>query len=246
MLRFLCICIIVIGFLIVMIPLLIAEWILGKFAPLKKDLSSLRIVQAAFRLIVWIAGVKVTVLGEEHVPKDTAVLYAANHRGCFDILLTYIRCRNRTGFIAKKELERYPLLSVWMRYLHCLFLDRQNLRNGVKTILEAAEKVTSGISIFIFPEGTRSKSESELEMLPFHDGSFKIASKANCPVIPVAISNTASLFEDHFPIVRPGHVIIRYGEPVYLNELEKEQKKYPGAYVQNIILEMLKKNQELL
>lgn len=246
MFRFLFICTFVILFLVFMIPVLIVEWILGKFSPMKKDISSLRIVQGAFRFILWVASVKVTVIGEEHIPQDIPVLYVANHRSCFDIFLTYIRCKNRTGYISKKEIERFPILSTWMRYLHCLFLDRKDIRQGLKTILEAIEKISSGISIFIFPEGTRSKTDSDLEMLPFHDGSFKIASKANCPVIPVAISNTSRLFEDHFPIVKPGHVIIEYGKPVYLNELEKEQKKHPGAYVQNIILEMLKKNHSQL
>ena len=83
------------------------------------------------------------------------------------------------GFFAKKEMEKVPLLSTWMKRLHCLFLDRNDLKQGLKTILTAIEKVKSGISICIFPEGTRNKNEDELDMLPFHEGSFKIAAKAN-------------------------------------------------------------------
>ena len=78
--------------------------------------------------------------------------------------------------------------------LHCLFLDRQDIKAGMKTILTAIDKVKSGISICIFPEGTRNKGENELEMLPFHEGSFKIATKAGCPIIPIAISNSAEIF----------------------------------------------------
>ena len=96
-----------------------------------------------------------------------------NHRSYFDILLTYSRCPIRTGYIAKKEMEKIPLLSTWMRYLHCLFLDRKDIKQGLKTILTAVDKVKSGISICIFPEGTRNRNKDELDMLPFHEGASK-------------------------------------------------------------------------
>lgn len=246
MIRFILVCICVIGFLILSIPLLIVEWIIGKFAPMAKDISSLRIIQAVFRFILFLTGAKVTVIGEENVPKDTPVLYIGNHRSYFDILLTYCRCPIRTGYVAKKEMEKAPLLSNWMRYLHCLFLDRKDIKQGLKTILEAIEKVKSGISICIFPEGSRSRNEDEVDMLPFHEGSFKIATRANCPIIPIAISNTAEIWEAHYPKIKPCHVIVEYGKPIYPEELSREDKKRLGAYTQNIIKEMLIKNKELL
>ena len=110
MIRFLLVCITVIGFLILSIPILIVEWIIGKFKPYTKDISSLRLIQAVFRFILWLTGVEVTVIGEELVPKDEAVLYIGNHRSFFDILLTYTRCPRLTGYIAKTEMEKIPLL----------------------------------------------------------------------------------------------------------------------------------------
>ena len=246
MIRFILVCITVVGYLILSIPILIVEWIIGKFAPLKKDISSLRIIQTVFRFILWLTGVKVTVIGEENVPQDTPVLYIGNHRSYFDILLTYTRCPIRTGYIAKKEMEKFPLLSDWMRNLHCLFLDRSDIRQGLQTILTAVEKVKSGISICIFPEGTRNKNADELDMLPFHEGSFKIATKAKCPIIPIAMNNTADIWEAHSPKVKRTHVVIEYGKPIYPDELNKEDKKHLGEYTQNVIKEMLKKNKELV
>ena len=246
MIRFILCVVVVAGFLILSIPILLAEWIVGKFSPMAKEISSLRIVQTVFKAVLWVGGVKVTFIGEENVPKDTPVLYIGNHRSFFDIPLTYPRCPIRTGYVAKKEMEKVPLLSTWMKRLHCLFLDRKDIKQGLKTILEAIEKVKSGISICIFPEGTRNKNESELELLPFHEGSFKISTKAKCPIIPIAISNSANIWEAHFPKVKPTHVIVEYGKPIYVDELEKEDKKHLGAYTQNVILEMLKKNQELI
>ena len=135
MIRFILVCIVVIAYLVLTIPVLLVEWIIGKFSPMTKDISSLRMVQAIFKFILWITGAKVTVIGEENVPKDQAVLYVANHRSYFDILLTYSRCPIRTGYVAKKEMEHYPLLSNWMRNLYCLFLDREDIKQGLKTIL---------------------------------------------------------------------------------------------------------------
>ena len=175
MIRFLCVAIFLILYLILSIPVFLIEWIIGKFNREARDLSSLRIVQWGFKVILKMTGVKVTVIGEENVP-DEPVLFIGNHRSFFDILLTYSRCRRLTGYVAKKEMENIPLLSTWMRYLYCLFLDRDNIKEGLKTILQAIDYVKKGISICIFPEGTRNKGE-ELSMLPFHDGSFKIADR---------------------------------------------------------------------
>ena len=169
MIRFIIVAITVIGFLILSIPILLIEWIIGKFSPKAKEISSLRIIQTVFKFILWEAGTNITVIGEENVPKDTPVLYIGNHRSYFDILLTYSRCPIRTGYIAKKEMERYPLLSNWMRYLHCLFLDRKDIKQGLKTILAAIDKIKSVISICIFPEVTSNKNADDLDLLHFHD-----------------------------------------------------------------------------
>nr|WP_317361551.1 lysophospholipid acyltransferase family protein [uncultured Blautia sp.] len=246
MIRFIIVCICVIGYLILSIPILLAEWVVGKFNPRAKDISSLRIIQTVFRFILKVTGADITIIGHENVPKDQAVLYIGNHRSFFDILLTYVHCPDLTGYVAKKEMEPIPLLSIWMRYLHCLFLDRKDIKEGMKTILTAIEKVKNGISICIFPEGTRNKGNDELELLPFHEGSFKIATKSDCPIIPMAISNSAEIFENHFPKIKPCKVVVEYGKPIYPEQLSKEDKKRLGAYTQGIILEMLKKNQELV
>ena len=244
MLRFICVASFVILFLVFSIPLLIAEWIIGFFNKDLKDKSSLAIVNWAFRCCIWMAGASTTVLGEENVPKDEAVLYIGNHRSYFDILLTYIRVPRPTGYVAKAEMLRYPLLSNWMRNLHCLFLDRSDIKKGLKTILTGVEKVKSGISICIFPEGTRNKTDDTF--LPFKDGSFKIAEKANAPIVPITINNSAAIFEDHLPKMKKTHVVIEYGEPIRMNELSKEDKKNIGTYVQNIIKTTYEKNKALV
>lgn len=244
MIRFIVVALFVVLFLILSIPLLIAEWIIGKFNQELKDKSSLAIVNWAFRMVIRLSGTKVVVKGEERIPKDTAVLYVGNHRSYFDIVLTYVRVPRPTGYIAKKEMTKWPLLSNWMRNLHCLFLDRENVKEGLKTILTAVDKVKHGISICIFPEGTRNKVNDTF--LPFHEGSFKIAEKGGVPIVPMSIVNSAAVFEDHLPKIRKATVIIEYCEPIYIKDLNKDTKKALGNYVSGIISETYFKNKELL
>ena len=244
MIRSLLIVILIVAFLILSIPILIVEWIIGKFNPYARDISSLRIVQFMFKLILFIAGTKVTVIGEDRIPKDTPVLYVGNHRSYFDVVLTYARCPGLTGYVAKDSMKKIPLLSSWMKRLHCLFLNRSDIKEGLKTILQGIDQMKNGVSMCIFPEGTRNKTDDL--MLPFKEGSFKIAEKSGCPIIPMAITNSADVLEAHIPRVKKAHVIVEYGKPIYPNELDKEQKKKIGAYCQDVIAEMLEKNKVMI
>ena len=240
MIRYVIIILFVALFLVGSIPLMIVEWVIGKFNQDLKSRSSLTIVLWAFQTILWLAGTKVIVKGEENVPKDTAVLYVGNHRSLFDIPITYVRVPRPTGYIAKLELKKVPLLHFWMNNMHCLFLDRKNIKEGLKTILTGIEKAKSGISICIFPEDTRNKQGEGV--LPFHEDSFKIAEKSGVPIVPMTLVNTEAIFENHFPKVKPATVILEYGEPIYLNNLEKEQKKFIGAHVHDLIQERYEEN----
>ena len=244
MLRIIIALLFVILFLIIGIPILGIEWIIGKFNPHAADLSQLRMVQWAFRVILFLCGTKLTVIGEENVPKDEPVLYIGNHKSYFDIVITYARCPRLTGYVAKDSLEKVPLLSLWMKRLHCLFLNRDDVKEALKTILAGIDNIKNGISMCIFPEGTRNTT-GDL-MLPFKEGSFKMAEKTGCAIIPMAITNSADILEDHFPRVKATHVILEYGKPIYPNELDKEAKKKLGAHCQAVIEEMLKKNDALI
>ncbi len=226
------------------IPVLGYEWLLSKFNKPRADMEQLRMVQWAFNCMLKISGVEVTIIGEENIP-DEPVLYIGNHRSFFDVLLTYVRCKRLTGYVSKKEFEKFPLLPIWMKRLYCLFLDRENPREGLKTILTAIDYVKSGISICIFPEGTRNKGD-ELSTLPFHGGSFKIAERSGCAIIPMSLNNTSAIFEDQMPRIKKTHVIIEYGKPIYMKDLDKEEKRHIAEYCQNIIQETINKNQALV
>ncbi len=237
MIRLILIALIIVLFLILSIPILGVEYLIGKSHPQKADLQQLRLIQGIFRFILFVAGAKVTVIGEENVPKDEPVLYVANHRSYFDVVSTYSRCPGLTGYIAKYSMHGIPLLSVWMKRLHCLFIDRSNVKNAMKTILAGIDLIKNGVSVFIFPEGTRNRSDQQ--MLPFKEGSFKIAEKTGCAIVPVAILGSAEIFENHIPFVKAGHITLEYGKPIYPKTLDKENQKKIGAYCQHILEDML-------
>lgn len=244
MIRIILVAATVVLFLILSVPILIFEWFLGRKNQQLRNEQSISIVRKVFRFILMLSGVTITVKGEENIPKDRAVLYVGNHRSYFDILVGYVTAPGLVGFVAKKEMEKIPLLAPWMKNVNCLFLDRKNLKEGLKTILLGIEQVKSGISVWIFPEGTRNRAEDLGKLLDFKEGSLKIAEKSRCPVVPVAMTGTAEVFEKHLPFIRPSHVIIEFGEPFLIKELEPEVRKFPGAYTSRVIVNMLNAQQK--
>lgn len=247
MIRLVLVLLFVFLFLVIGIPFLGFFWLMAKnpSCRLTAERAQLRMVQWAFRMISALAGVRLTVRGEELVPTDEPVLYIGNHRSYFDIVISYARCPRLTGYISKNSIEKIPLLSTWMRRLHCLFINRDDIKESLKTILAGIENVKNGISMCIYPEGTRGKSDSELDMLPFKEGSFKIAEKTGCKIVPMAITGSADIFERHVPFVKKAHVILEYGAPIDPAQLSKEDRKKLGSYCQEQILHMLKSHQNL-
>jgi 1-acyl-sn-glycerol-3-phosphate acyltransferase len=145
--------------------------------------------------------------------------------------------------VAKKELQGTPIRLI-MEEIHCLFLDREDARQGLKPILTAIVYVKSGISMFIFPEGTRSKEEGKF--LPFHAGSFKIATKAKAPIIPVTIVGMGDVFEDHYPRLKWAPVVIEFGEPIETADMDRNAQKELPDRVKALMEETYKKNSALI
>lgn len=234
-------------FLILGIPVLGVCWLISKNEKWKHGaaLAQLRLVQWAFRCICVLSGVQLTVIGEELVPTDEPVLYIGNHRSYFDIVISYARCPRLTGYIAKDSIQKIPLLSTWMKRLNCLFINRADIKESLKTILSGIENVKNGISMCIYPEGTRGKGTDELDMLPFKEGSMKIAEKTGCKIVPMAMTGSADIFENHIPFIKKSRVILEYGAPIEVSALPKEDRKKLGSYCQTEIKRMLKEHQKI-
>lgn len=244
MIRFIIMVIFLVIFLTLSLPVQFILWLIGFFNPSIKSKASLAIVNKAFHVVRFISGTKLDIIGLERVPADRPVVYVGNHRSYYDIILTYPYVKRETGYIAKDDMAHIPSFSRWMRYMHCLFLDRKDLKKGMQTIKDAIKLVEDGISVCIFPEGTRNKTADDLQ--EFHGGSFKIAERTGCTIIPVTINNTDAIFEQHAPSIRKAHAIIEYGEPIETKDLSREEKKQLPETVKAIILETYQKNKELV
>ena len=142
-----------------------------------------------FRLIAGVAswvclvcGVRIIAEGKERLPKHRPFLLAGNHLSNFDPIIALIALRDfEVVFISKPENFTIPVVGLVLRNAGFLPIDRENPRNAVTTIKTAAQHIAArGLCVGIYPEGTRNKSGEGL--LPFHNGSFKIATTAKCPV----------------------------------------------------------------
>lgn len=223
---------------IISIPLLLLACIVRKINKKAAAAFAIWIVRFAFNLGMIVSGCKKEIIGIENIPADTPAVFAANHRSFYDIILAYAVIASagvQVAFISKIEIKRVPMIAQWMYFLNCLFMDRGDMKQNMGVILDAISLVKEGYSIYIAPEGTRNAADT---LLPFKEGSMKIATKTNAPIVPVCIRNTESILENHLPWVHSGKISIEFGEPIYTEKLEKEEKKHVGSYVQNVVQKM--------
>lgn len=169
-----------------------------------------RFILKCTKKLVKISGADVTVTGTENVPSDEPVLYVSNHQGNMDIPLLYSTAPQTMAFVAKKEMEKIPLLGYWMKERGCVFIDRENARNSLKAINEAIQNLKLGHSMAVFPEGTRSKSS---QVGDFKAGSLRIAIKSGVKVIPVSIKDSYKLIGKKGKNT-PAKVSVHYSEPI--------------------------------
>ncbi|AJH02211.1 1-acyl-sn-glycerol-3-phosphate acyltransferase [Clostridium beijerinckii] len=184
------------------------------------------------KFIMKISGAKINVIGLDNLPKDKTVLFVSNHQSNFDIPLLLSCIDIPKGFIAKKELEKLPLISTWMKYINCIFMDRDNLRKSAESIVEGVNLLKSGYSMVIFPEGTRSKGKSVDE---FKSGSFKLATKSKCPIIPLTINGTYKLMEANNNAIKSADIELVIHPLIDVAALNKDELEKLPETVHSII-----------
>ncbi len=150
------------------------------------------LVNIAAALCVWLPRVKVHVTGLEKLNQNRRLLFVCNHRSNFDPILTYHAISQfRLAFISKPENFHIPIYGRLVQRCCFLPIDRENPRNAIRTIQKSAALLEKGEHcVAVYPEGTRSKSG---EMLPFHNGVFKIAQKAQTPIVVLTIRGTEAI-----------------------------------------------------
>lgn len=173
------------------------------------------------RIVLKGIGVKLTVEGAERIPRDGPVVFYPNHQGDLDILLAVAVIPRQVGFIAKKQAAWIPLLNLWMLAMGCVFIDRGNIAQGIKAIAKGTQRVKDGRAMCVFPEGTRSRGP---RMLPFRNGAFRLAIRAEAAVVPVTIDGAYKVWEEHHQI-RPAAVRVVFHEPIQTLGLDSQERK---------------------
>lgn len=152
--------------------------------------------------------------GEENLPEEDGYILYPNHQGMFDVLAFLETMKRPFSLVFKQEVKDIILLKQIREALHYIPMDRSDLKQSMKVILEAAKRVKAGENFLIFAEGTRSRNGNEI--LPFKAGAFKAATKAKAPIVPVALLDSYAPFDTNS--TAPAEVQIHYLKPMYYEE----------------------------
>ena len=175
--------------------------------------------------ILFIAGVKVIVTGREELTKNENYIFISNHASYFDIPILMLAIPNNVRFIYKESLTKIPILG-WGMYLGGYIpINRDNVREAIKSLKKAAERILKGISVVIFPEGTRSEDGALGE---FKKGMFVLADEAKVPLVPTAITGSLNILSRNKFEIKSGLVKVVFNKPIeykkdkeFLEEIRK-------------------------
>jgi 1-acyl-sn-glycerol-3-phosphate acyltransferase len=156
-------------------------------------------------------GIRIRTRFSSPLPTDQPYVFAINHQVALDIPAVGSAIPVPFGWVAKAELQRVPFLGASIRSSPSVFIDRSHPKRSIETMKVAGERIRNGVSIAIFPEGSRSHSS---ELGEFKRGAFLLAIEAQVPVVPVTIINAHTLFNEKARTARPGIMRIEVGDPI--------------------------------
>lgn len=181
-----------------------------------------------------LTGVKVNVKGREHLDPNQTYVFVANHQSYLDASPLFAFTGRRVGAVAKKELLKAPILGYGMGFVNVIAIDRSNRERAVETLKIATDRLRSGVSFVVCPEGTRAKPG---EMLPFKKGAFHIAVEAGVPIAPIALKNSDVLMGKGRCEAWPGTIEMVLLPPVVTSNVKTDEDlDQLVAHVQQLIM----------
>ena len=180
------------------------------------EIEKWRHIQKILKIAVYSGNIDFKVFGQENIPEENGFLMYGNHQGMFDVLAIAATCDNPLAAVLKKELVEIPFLKQIIQCTNSFAMDREDLRQSMTVINNVIKEVKKGRNYLIFPEGTRSRNGNQ--MLEFHGGSFKCATKTKCPILPVALINSYKVLDEKG--WKPLEMQIHYLKPIYSEEYE--------------------------
>ena len=175
-----------------------------------------RHIQYILKRAVIGGNVDLKVTGLENIPRENGFMLYANHQGMFDVLAIAATCDNPMGAVLKKELYNVPLLHQIALCTNSFAMNREDVRQSLTVIQNVTEEVKKGRNYLIFPEGTRSRKGNE--MLDFHGGSFRCATKSQCPILPIALVDSYKVLDEKGS--KPVSMQLHYLPPIPYEEYQ--------------------------
>ena len=194
---------------VAMIPLGLMQMISHVFSPTAANFK--RWGGAWSRVVLALSGIRVKTYEDEPLDPDQPYVFVCNHQSGLDIWSNLVGIDHAFGFIAKASLKKVPLLGQVLQLSASLFVDRSTPRKAVRSIAEAAERIRTGNSVLIYPEGMRTWSSQTVD---FMKGAYQLAVKAGVPIVPVALTNAYELYDERKKASRPGTVHMVIGAPI--------------------------------
>ncbi|MBM3775985.1 MAG: 1-acyl-sn-glycerol-3-phosphate acyltransferase, partial [Acidobacteria bacterium] len=195
-----------------------------------------RIARVWSRLLLWLSGVKVHLEGLENIGSEGRFVFAANHLSLLDTPLVLACVPVQFRFFAKQTLFRIPLMATYLRRSGHLPVTRGDPRTAVRLLSQGARLVgEQGVSVLLFPEGTRSTSG---ELQEFKEGAAYVAIQAGLPVAPIGIAGTREVLPIGSLRIRPGHVWVRLGQPIPTQGLEMRDRTALTGRIRAAVLEL--------
>ena len=177
--------------------------------------------------------------GRENIPQKSGFIFFPNHQGLYDVLAILEACPKPFSVVAKKEVENHFFLKRVFACMRAHMIDRNDIRQGLKVITDVSKEVTEGRNYIIFAEGTRSKNGNEVQ--DFKGGSFKAATKAQCPIVPVALIDSFKPFDSN-TIAAPVTVQVHFLKPLYYDEYKDMKTTEIAAEVKRRIQDTIRRN----
>lgn len=182
--------------------------------------------------------VKIKSFGIENIPNKDGFMLFPNHQGMYDVLALLDVCPRPLSVVAKKEVAKIPLLKQLFKIMNVIFMDREDVRQSMQVIIEVSKQVTKGRNYIIFPEGTRSKKGNQVG--EFKGGSFKAATKAKCPIVPVALIDSFKPFDTGS--TESVTVQVHFLKPILYEQYKDLKTNDIAEEVRGRIVEVIEKN----
>ena len=197
-----------------------------------------RHIQYILKCAVTGGNVDLLVTGQENLPRENGFMLYANHQGMFDVLAIAATCDPPIGAVLKKELYDVPFLHQIALCTKSFAMDREDVRQSLTVIQNVTEEVKQGRNYLIFPEGTRSRKGNE--MLEFHGGSFRCATKSKCPIIPIALVDSFKVLDEKGS--KPVKLQLHYLKPIPYEEYAGMKPAEVAQLVRSRIEEKVKES----